>query len=940
VLTVLVVLEAAALIALGLRMTRPKLPAARRARFPLLLIAGAIIVQCALMLVVVNAVGSAFPGGVPVADSRRLLAAGLTIWGTQAVRLSLLVLALSAWMRIVVADPANRKFSLRHPRTLLALSLSIEALQSAGAGVPRAATFVPLILLLIRQPTAWTATYRGARRVLLFLGALVVFCFSQEMIVTSAQMGEQGTLVTMFRAPQLPLVDAAMAEPFTAAVRAAAPLTIATRVILNVLALHALALMFRVGLPRLDLPAFGFRTVSLKRRFAMTYVLIRLVPSLISFAIIVAGLYFLIGVGKVSRATETIEGVMTRCAAAAGRILEETTALPAALPAAPPAARDADAVARILSAARGTMAQDSAQTHLVFRAIETEAVRAGSAATGGGAEDSATSGSSSVRSTVTATPATPADLIALPYAADWTRSAARGLVLAGGRLYVHASAARRFDSTRSEIAEVYVAIDSSFVSRVALEAGADVSIATRPGTLVRRGPEGLTLGPAGTSGAAARRLAAASDPALASGRGPIDIEPVDSTWARSRIEVSAPEPGDAAKKRDESASRYLAKDVLPIGDWAAAEIVPHGAVAITLHSTLPRVLRGLYAIAIPLLVKIGTPVILLAAGLLLFAEALAVRAGRGIARAILADVGEITGAARRIGEGDLMHRVPIRGRDELSKLGATLNEMAANLDSHQKELLEKERLEADLAVAREIQQRLLPQGPPTVAGLDVAGVSIPSREVGGDLFAFLPLDGGRLGIALGDVSGKSVPAALLMSNALAALKAQVQHAASVDQSLANVNRLICEDVEPGRFVTLFFGVIDPAAGEIRHASAGHNPPLVMSAAGGERWLSEGGLPLGVSPEAEYQSAVARLAPGDVLVIYSDGVTEAEGPADASAPDEPAMFGEERVAATVRALGGQSAAEIVEGIVAAVRTFAAGIPQGDDLTLVVIKLLAR
>ena len=294
-------------------------------------------------------------------------------------------------------------------------------------------------------------------------------------------------------------------------------------------------------------------------------------------------------------------------------------------------------------------------------------------------------------------------------------------------------------------------------------------------------------------------------------------------------------------------------------------------------------------------------------------------------------------AAGRIGGGDLDHRVPVRGKDELSDLAARFNEMAANLKRHQEELIEKERLEADLAVAREIQQRLLPQRPPAVAGLDVAGVSIPSREVGGDLFAFLPLEGGRLGIALGDVSGKSVPAALLMSNALAALKAQVQHAAPVDESLANVNRLICEDVEPGRFVTLFFGVIDPAAGEIRHASAGHNPPLVTSVSGEERWLVEGGVPLGVDPDAEYPSAVTRLAPGDVLIIYSDGVTEAEGPLDPSAPDEPVMFGEERVAEAVRALRGQSAAEIVEGIVEAVRTFAAGVPQGDDLTLVVIRI---
>jgi len=210
-------------------------------------------------------------------------------------------------------------------------------------------------------------------------------------------------------------------------------------------------------------------------------------------------------------------------------------------------------------------------------------------------------------------------------------------------------------------------------------------------------------------------------------------------------------------------------------------------------------------------------------------------------------------------------------------------------------------------------------------------VSIPSREVGGDLFSFLVLPNGALGVALGDVSGKSVPAALLMSNVLASLKAHAQHGAPAHECLTSINRLLCEDILFGKFVTLFHGVIDPARGEIRYASAGHNPPLVVSATGEVAWLREAWIPLGIQPDAVYTDAAAPVSPGDTIVIYSDGVTEAETTADAEE-----MFGEERLAATVAALRDASASEIVQGIVDAVRAFAKGAPQSDDVTIVAVK----
>jgi sigma-B regulation protein RsbU (phosphoserine phosphatase) len=259
--------------------------------------------------------------------------------------------------------------------------------------------------------------------------------------------------------------------------------------------------------------------------------------------------------------------------------------------------------------------------------------------------------------------------------------------------------------------------------------------------------------------------------------------------------------------------------------------------------------------------------------------------------------------------------------------------MAANLERQRAELIGKERLEQDLEVARAIQSRFLPQRPPAVPGLAVAGISVPSREVGGDLFHYAELPGGRLAIALGDVSGKSVPAALIMSNVMSALRAETQHEREIEKSLERVNHLLTDQIDPGRFVTLFYGIVDPGAGVMRYTSAGHNPVLRVTARGEASWLREGGLPLGVDAESRYGSAQVPVDSGDVLVAYSDGVTEAEGQ-EQDGP--PRMFGEERLADAVRALRGGSVDQIVAGILAAVTDFAAGRPQADDITLVVVR----
>jgi serine phosphatase RsbU (regulator of sigma subunit) len=382
-------------------------------------------------------------------------------------------------------------------------------------------------------------------------------------------------------------------------------------------------------------------------------------------------------------------------------------------------------------------------------------------------------------------------------------------------------------------------------------------------------------------------------------------------------------------------SVFLGRSYLPLGPWAGVAAGERaGALVLELRGTrsllalsLARVTGWLFSNSLMLILLV------LLITVIGFIEGLAVRTGRNVVRSIEEEVDSLREAATRFGAGQLEHRIPVRGKDELSALAGSFNEIAASLERQRRELIEKERLDEDLEVALAIQRRFLPQRPPEVAGLDVAGISVPSREVGGDLFHYLELPGGRLAVALGDVSGKSVPAALIMSNVMAALRAEVQHEAEVEKSMERVNRLLAEQIEPGRFVTLFYGIVDPAAGRLRYTNAGHNPPLRISAAGEVSWLREGGLPLGVEADSRYPAAECPLERGDLLVVYSDGVTEAEGP---GVDGRPPLFGEHRLVEVTAASGTRSAAAVVEALLAAVKAFAGDRPQADDVTLVVVR----
>jgi serine phosphatase RsbU (regulator of sigma subunit) len=247
--------------------------------------------------------------------------------------------------------------------------------------------------------------------------------------------------------------------------------------------------------------------------------------------------------------------------------------------------------------------------------------------------------------------------------------------------------------------------------------------------------------------------------------------------------------------------------------------------------------------------------------------------------------------------------------------------------------LERERFERELALASEIQQRFQPTAPPQVIGYELQGISFPCYEIGGDYYDFIEREDGRLVIALGDVSGKGTAAALLMSSLHAAIHAQAASHDSLVETISAVNRYLADNIPANRFVTLFYAELEPESGALAFLNAGHNPPLIVHAAGTVEQLASGGLPLGIKPDAEYREGRTRLQPGDVLVIYSDGVTEAVSPTGEE-------FGATRLYEVVSRNIEASAAGIRDRIESSLTKFAQGTSAADDITLVIVKRQAE
>ena len=270
-------------------------------------------------------------------------------------------------------------------------------------------------------------------------------------------------------------------------------------------------------------------------------------------------------------------------------------------------------------------------------------------------------------------------------------------------------------------------------------------------------------------------------------------------------------------------------------------------------------------------------------------------------------------------------------KDDLNLLTVMANTAATRIENERlAEIEHQERLMArDLEQAAEIQMRHLPSAAPSLPGLDLAGHNAPCRTVGGDYYDFFPYPNGRVAMVLGDVSGKGMPASLLMMSLQARVQVLIEEPENLAAVMTRLNRLTATTCPSNRFITFFMCLLDGASGELIFANAGHNPPLLMRADGKAEWLEAGGCPLGIMAAMKYDEARNQLGPGDVLVVFSDGVTDANDPQEKE-------FGEERLATAVRDHRTESSAAILEAVNRAIADWTQGTPLPDDLTLLIAR----
>ena len=309
--------------------------------------------------------------------------------------------------------------------------------------------------------------------------------------------------------------------------------------------------------------------------------------------------------------------------------------------------------------------------------------------------------------------------------------------------------------------------------------------------------------------------------------------------------------------------------------------------------------------------------------------------GALLARSITRSVHALSRGTQRLRQGDFQHRIPIKSRDQLGELADSFNLMAAGIQDLLRQQGEKERLEEELRIARQIQMSLLPQRAVEMSGLRVAALCLPATEVGGDYYDLLPLGPDRLAVVVADVSGKGTSAALYMAE----LKGLVLSLSRVHDSparlLCEANRILAQSLDSRTFITMTYAILDLARRRLRFARAGHNPLIRLAAGEGRsQVLAPPGLGLGIDRGEAFdrilEEAEVPLDPGDLLVFFTDGLSEAMNP-------QSELFGERRLRDVIEQASELGSEELKERILDEIRRFVAGAAQHDDMTLVVLRV---
>jgi sigma-B regulation protein RsbU (phosphoserine phosphatase) len=311
----------------------------------------------------------------------------------------------------------------------------------------------------------------------------------------------------------------------------------------------------------------------------------------------------------------------------------------------------------------------------------------------------------------------------------------------------------------------------------------------------------------------------------------------------------------------------------------------------------------------------------------LIALVLAVWLAWVFARRVSQPVVSLVSLVNKVGAGDLDARAELGGPREFRQLSSALNRMIDDLR-------DRERLRTGMAVAMEVQQRLLPIEPPKIAGLDIAGFSAYCDETGGDYFDYIRPDQNSqsLLLAIGDVMGHGIGSALLMASARAILRSRISSSPAPGALLTHLNRQIASDLTGGQFMTMFLGWVDPTQSVLHFASAGHDPAMIYDPGRDEFYQTErGNIPLGIEAGAVYaEQTFALLKPGSILILATDGLWDAVNPRGD-------YFGKQRLEESIRRVAHLSAKEITAVVRRDLTAFRAGAHQRDDITLVVVKI---
>ena len=325
---------------------------------------------------------------------------------------------------------------------------------------------------------------------------------------------------------------------------------------------------------------------------------------------------------------------------------------------------------------------------------------------------------------------------------------------------------------------------------------------------------------------------------------------------------------------------------------------------------------------------VGT--MLRASALLFFlVELIALAIGVSLTRSITGAMHDLYQGTEYVMEGDLSHRVRIRGRDQIASLALSFNRMTDNVEQLLKVAAEKERLQADVEIAREVQAQMYPKSIPVSDHLRLAAACLPARTVSGDFYHYQRLPDGRIAFLLGDVAGKGISAALLMATIQTTCRARMDRQLDCPSHMVSeINRQVCQHSAPEKYATLCFAIYDENTHDLHYTNAAHLPPILLRQGRIERFNVDGTI-VGSFPRVTFEASCLRLEPGDLLVFFTDGVTEPEN-------EYGEQFGDDRLIELIERHAGRTEEEIIQAVSNAVRQWTGSPELQDDLTL----LLAR